>query len=242
MKLTKNIITSIMAHKDYSVCYEPIVELATMDIVGYEALSRFQYNAKPVTPDAFFKTIHQDLELFFYVESILKIHQVKNRPVGKKLFLNLDPDVAIVPNHIIYWVNFFSDKEDLVVEIIENSDEENMEGVEHFMDWMNEYKIEFAYDDYGKANSVFFDSLFHRANTIKLDMDFIKTIRTNRDYIEVAKGLALYTKSSNKSTVMEGIESEEDLKIAQEIGVDFVQGYLFRDEFIYKSKKKESKS
>ncbi len=43
INLTKNIITSIMAEKNYGVCYEPIIKLSNMDVVGYEALSRFKY-------------------------------------------------------------------------------------------------------------------------------------------------------------------------------------------------------
>lgn len=226
-----------MANEDYGVSYEPIIKLTTMQTVAYEALSRFKYDGKDIKPDAFFKSLHKDLELFFYVESILKTFQLKNRPKNKKLFINLDPDVAIEPSHVVYWINFFTLHDDIVVEIIENSDDENITHVEHFMDWMDEYKVEYAYDDYGKPNSVFFDSLFHRASTIKIDINFIRTIRKNKLYIEVVKGVVKYTKLSNKYTIMEGIETEEDLTIAKEIGVDFIQGYLFKTKFINKYKR-----
>ena len=39
-----------------------------------------------------------------------------------------------------------------------------------------------------------------------------------------------------KQTILEGVESELDLELAKEIGVDFVQGYLFKKEFITKWK------
>ena len=120
------------------------------------------------------------------------------------------------------------------IEIIENSDEESAQDVEYFMDWMDEYNLPYAYDDYAKPNSMFFSSLLHRSNTIKLDIDFIKTIKNNKAYIELAKGVVKYATLSNKYTILEGIEHEYDLEVAKEIGVDFVQGYYFQEQFILK--------
>ncbi len=240
MKLTTNIIATIMANEGYGVSYEPIIEIKTMKIIAYEALSRFSHQGEIIPPSIFFKHLHEDLELFFYVESIIKNFQIVNRPLNKELFLNIDPDVAIDPNHVVHWVTLFSKNKNIVAEIIENSDDENTENVNYFIDWMDEYNIPFAYDDFGKPNSIFFDSLLHRANNIKLDINFIRTIRDNNAFIEMAKGLTAYAKRTNKRTIMEGIENEKDLEIAKEVGVDCVQGFLFKDKFIDKYKKEKN--
>jgi len=232
MNLTNNDITSIMANENFGVCYEPIICLKDMKTVGYEALSRFRSRGKLISPAEFFKSIHDDIELFFYIETILKEFQLKNRPKGKKLFLNLDPDIAIDPNHIAFWVKLFNVQKEIVIEIIENSDEESAQDIENFMDWMDEYNLPYAYDDYAKPNSMFFASLLHRADSIKLDMDFLKIIRKNNAYIEMAKGVVNYARRTSKYTILEGVESEYDLELAREMGVDFVQGYLFKKEFI----------
>ncbi|NOR57439.1 MAG: EAL domain-containing protein [Sulfurimonas sp.] len=236
MNLNKNIITSIMSSEDFGVCYEPIISIKDMKTIGYEALSRFKCRGRFISPADFFRSIHQDIELFFYIETILKKFQLDNRPSGKKLFLNLDPDIAIDPNHITFWVKLFNQHKEIVIEIIENSDEESAQDIENFMDWMDEYNLPYAYDDYAKPNSMFFTSLLHRANTIKLDMDFLRTIRKNSNYIEIAKGVVNYASLSHKYTVLEGVETKSDLELAKEIGVDFVQGYLFKSEFITKWK------
>ncbi len=236
MDLKDNTITSIMANGDYGACYEPIIRLKDMEIIGYEALSRFKSWGRLVSPYDFFKSIHGDMELFFYVETVLKKFQLENRPTGKKLFLNLDPDVAINSNHIDFWVKLFDSTAEIIIEIIENSDEESAEDIEHFMDWLDEYDIPYAYDDYAKPNSMFFTSLLHRADTIKLDINFLRTIRENSAYIEVAKGVINYAKLRQKYTILEGVESESDLELAKEMGVNFVQGYLFKSKFISKWK------
>jgi EAL domain-containing protein (putative c-di-GMP-specific phosphodiesterase class I) len=236
MNLNKNIITSIMSSEDFGVCYEPVINLKDMNIVGYEALSRFKIGGRLISPADFFRTIHEDIELFFYIETIIKKFQLDNRPEGKKLFLNLDPDIAIDPSHTSFWVKCFNKHKEIIIEIIENSDEESAQGIENFMDWMDEYNMPYAYDDYAKPNSMFFTSLLHRANTIKLDIDFLRTIRKNYSYIEIAKGVVNYANASSKYTVLEGVENKSDLELAKEIGVDFVQGYLFKSKFITKWK------
>ncbi len=232
MNLNNNIVTTIMAKEDYGVCYEPIICLENMEIIGYEALSRFKYRKKSISPAVFFKSIHNDIELFFYIETILKKFQLKNRPKNKKLFLNLDPDIAVDPDHIAFWVKLFISCKKIVIEIIENSDEESAQDIENFMDWMDEYNLPYAYDDYGKPNSMFFASLFHRADTIKLDINFLRSIVKNGPYMEVAKGVVRYAKLTQKYTILEGVENEVDFELAKEMGVDFIQGYLFKKEFI----------
>lgn len=228
----ENCISSIMANETYGVCYEPIIDLKNMEIFAYEALSRFKNGHAIVSPYEFFKQIHQDIEFFFYVETILKNFQLKNRPIDKKLFLNLDPDVAIKDNHVSFWIDFFQETQDVVIEIIENSDEENAQDVENFMDWMDEYEIPYAYDDFAKPNSIYFTSLLCRADIIKLDIDVLMKIKQHPPYIEVIKGIVKYTQASSKKTILEGIEDENDLQIAKELGVDYIQGYMFKEKFI----------
>ena len=41
-----------------------------------------------------------------------------------------------------------------------------------------------------------------------------------------------YAKKSNKQVILEGIETEEDLDFAKKLGVDYVQGFLYRPQFI----------
>lgn len=222
----------MMANNNFGVCYEPIVRVSDEYIIGYEALSRFKIRDRLCPPDKVFKIIHDDIELFYFIETILKRFQLLHRPKDKKLFLNIDPDVAVCPVHIESWVNFFQDAKDTVIEIIENSDEDSVEDVEHLMEWLDEYNLTYAYDDYGKANSMFFTTLLQNANVIKFDMGYLDIIKTDPLYIEVLKGSLNYAKAKKKMTILEGVETKEDFELAKSIGVEYVQGYLYKKEFI----------
>ncbi len=182
--LTKNDISIMMANTNYGVCYEPIVSVDDMHIIGYEAL-----------------------------------------------FLNLDPDVSLKDTQIDFWINLLKSQENIVVEIIENSDEESVDDISNFMDWMQINNIEYAYDDFGKPNSIFFNSLLETALYIKLDIHFLRSIKIDKNYIELLKGIISYARAKNKYTILEGVEDEDDLKIAKTLNTDYVQGYLFKEKF-----------
>lgn len=225
-------VSSIMASENYGVCYEPIIDIHTLKTVAYEALSRFKHKGKLVSPELFFKTIHDDINLFFYIESVLKKFQLKHRLKDTKLFVNLDPDVCISEKQIEFWVELLQKHDEVTIEIIENSDEENIEDIENFIEWMDMYKLPYAYDDFGKPNSIFFASLLSKASYIKFDIHFLKTIKTQSSYIEILKGIVNYAKMNFKHTILEGVETQKDLQIAKKAGVDYIQGYLFQDRFI----------
>lgn len=203
-----------------------------MEIIGYEALSRFKYKNELISPNSFFKIAHDDVDFFFYIESVLKQFQLKHRIKDKKLFLNLDPDICIQESQIEFWVEQFTSYEDIVIEIIENSDEESIEDVKYFMEWMDLYKLPYAYDDFGKPSSIFFASLLDKSAYLKLDIYFLQTIKVQPSYLEILKGIVKFAKLNNKFTILEGVETECDLQIANDAGVDYIQGYLFKNEFI----------
>ena len=99
------------------------------------------------------------------------------------------------------------------------------------MDWMQINNIEYAYDDFGKPNSIFFNSLLETALYIKLDIHFLRSIKIDKNYIELLKGIISYARAKNKYTILEGVEDEDDLKIAKTLNTDYVQGYLFKEKF-----------
>lgn len=232
MELTKKSIVNIMATGTYGVCYEPIISVNNMEIIGYEALSRFKYKGDVVSPTDFFKTVHSDENIFFYVESILKEFQLKNRVPNKTLFLNLDPDVSVDEMQVEFWVELFQKQKDIVIEIIENSDEECVDDIENFMEWLDMYKLPYAYDDFGKPYTLFFASLLHKSKFIKFDINFLQTIEKEPYYIEVLRGVVKFAKLKGKITILEGVERDKDLEIAKEVGVDCIQGYIFKHKFI----------
>ena len=67
----------------------------------------------------------------------------------------------------------------------------------------------------------------------KFDRQWLQAIRQPAQ-LRMLKMLLHYAREENKKTVLEGIETAEDLAVARLLEVDYVQGYLFRQQFINK--------
>lgn len=222
-----------MIEKNKFVCeYQPIICIKTQKIHGYEALARFKIDDQPIPPNVIFNFLHQDLAMLFLLETEVKKFQIKHRPQNTLLFLNLDPDCCESQNHLNYWKSQFEQASDLVVEIIENTRVSNLDKIKQLMQHLNKSGISVALDDFGAADRLFCFDLLERTNYLKLDIHWFEYLDRSNPYKLLLLGLINFAKAQNIKCIFEGIETPQKLKLAEELGVDYVQGFLFREHFI----------
>ena len=70
-----------------------------------------------------------------------------------------------------------------------------------------------------------------RVDFIKFDRLVVQN-KSNKPFLILVSALINYAKASNKKIILEGVETQEDLTFARELGVDYVQGFLFKSKFI----------
>lgn len=89
-------------------------------------------------------------------------------------------------------------------------------------------RLAFALDDIGAANGlVSFDALAE-AQVLKFDRTLIPRIRQPRCRALVAALVAM-ARETGARTVLEGVQTTADFVVARDLGIDMVQGHLFRD-------------
>jgi len=211
--------------------YQPIIRASNLEIWGYEALARFTLDGRSVPPDRVFEALHTDRTLFFMLESRTKRFQIKHRPKGTRLFVNIDPHVCELDYQLEHWLSAFSDQDDIVVEIIENTGVSNVDAVRHFTERVTDAGVQVALDDVGGHNSLFSFELLEHCHVIKLDRRWLARFERDPAYGQLVQGLLAFAKARGIASVLEGVETSEHLARAQALGVDFVQGFLFRDAF-----------
>ncbi len=228
MKLSYEDILWMIEKKSFWVEYEPLIDMQDGDIFGYEALARFVLHGQDIAPSPVLEVAHQVNELFFKLEKALKIEQLKHRPNEGMLFLNIDPHNFSDGEKIAYWHDLFEDQEALCIEVTENTDGMQTLLLSHCLDEIQKSGVPIAQDDIGNDQKPFCFDLTRRAEFLKFDRTWLAKIKACRDYQEILKGFMAFAKAQKKKCVLEGIESEEDFAIARALGVDFVQGYLFK--------------
>jgi diguanylate cyclase (GGDEF)-like protein len=204
------------------VVFQPIVDTRSGRVIGYEALSRAANGEMGIQ------------ELFQQYRSIGKLLELKELCFRKQIEAaeahGLDRVFINVDFKLLEHLGRRRKPADVEV-ILEISEKEDLHDMERHLAVTHEWKTEgfkFAFDDFG----VGFISLPFLAD---LEPDYIKLDRLTilaavasiefRDFLNhVVQGLRLYAPGG---IVAEGIESEEELEVAEEMGIHLVQGYLF---------------
>ncbi|PKF58696.1 EAL domain-containing protein [Alteromonadales bacterium alter-6D02] len=229
-------LVHLIESKNFGVEYQPIIDVRNKEVFAYEALARF-YNCsdKPIRPDHVFAALHDNPLSLYQVELAQKKLQLANAPHSHRLFVNLDQDSYFVcdrhdePNAFL---NLFKEYHTtLVVELIENSEISDARKSLEMINLMKENNIKTALDDVCNEHSMLSTLVLERVNYIKFDR-YVMLNRHRPAFLTLLDALISYAKAANKPLILEGVETEEDFAFAQEIGVDYVQGFLFKSQFI----------
>lgn len=217
----------------FGVAYEPIVEVATGARCAYEALARFHRKDGALLPTAeVFGWLHGDPSRLAAVECELKTFQIERAPAAP-LFVNVDPDSYAVARErgLPILGPLAAHRGRVVVEVVESTSSTDAGRIRRTIRDLRGHGLGIALDDLGAPNALVSLESLLQVDFLKLDRSVVAAIadRRYRDLVECLVGLAQKT---GTRTVLEGVEGRSDLAIAESLGIDLAQGYLFRDEFI----------
>lgn len=235
-QIPANVLLDILTARRIGAEYQPIKHAQSLETMGHEALARFyDMTGYPLSPQQVFATLHNSPITLLHAEQISKQWQVDHAPQAGRLFLNLDPDaftgfeghdgthpaLALLP----------ADRE-VVVEIIENASVQEADRSLALAQLFAGHGIRCALDDIGGPGTLLSLPVLSVVDIFKFDRHWLKSIRQQASARRMLEMLIRYAKAEHKQTVLEGVETLDDLHLARELEVDFVQGYLFKEEFL----------
>ncbi len=225
-------LDQIIEKMDIYAEYQPILDTETLEIKGYEALARFEVNGSNYAPDYIFSFFSGDTEKVQALEILVKEVQLKNRPENKTLYLNIDPSVLSTKKNMLYWEEFMSKQEDIVVEIVESSNIKTIRLSNVFIERLTKRNVPCALDDLFSEGAIFSPSIFLASPIIKIDMQMLRTASEEKEYEDFLTDIIQFCQSSGKKIVVEGVETERHLEVARLCGGCYMQGHYFKDKHI----------
>jgi EAL domain-containing protein (putative c-di-GMP-specific phosphodiesterase class I) len=228
-------LINLIDHNLFGVEYQPLINVTTGEIYAYEALARFYtLGNRKISPLLVFSALHDNPITLFKVECQLKKLQIAHAPQEKKLFLNLDPDAYVahgssgLDNPLL---NLLCITPEIVVELIENTDSNDARICIELSKVLSNQGVSIAIDDIGSPHSMLSIPIMTMVNYMKLDKYWLR-FRDDKNHYALLNKLVQYAQETGKITVLEGIETESDYYFAQQLGIDLVQGYLFKEQFV----------
>ena len=115
----------------------------------------------------------------------------------------------------------------LELEITESGLMQNENTAANLLSSLKEIGVRIALDDFGTGYSSLAYLLRFPIDTLKIDRAFIRNLTENPQAVSVLKAITGLAESLELETVAEGVETEEQLEIVQEMGCNIIQGFLF---------------
>jgi EAL domain-containing protein (putative c-di-GMP-specific phosphodiesterase class I) len=207
-----------------SLVFQPIVDLETGEVVGAEALSRFD-DPEARTPDLVFADaaavgMQLDLETAAIRDAVALIAQL---PEDAYLSVNCSHRTAMWPG----LPDLLRDQGPrLVLEITEHERVEDYDALTAQLEALREAGTRLAIDDAGAGFASLRHALRLAPDLIKADMSIVRGVDTDDGRRALASALVSFAKQMGMTIVAEGIETEGELTTLREIGVRYGQGFF----------------
>lgn len=225
----KEIYSQMLERKIIYPVYQPVVDLKDFSIHGYESFNRISYSKNIKIIDFIQKSKdyskYDKVQQMLFINSIDKFQNIK--PTGSQfnVFAMID-----VKSYIKYpnkpRINDYLDKRDIVVEF---SSYDGM-ALSELQDCIKEIKknkgkVLLNYFGTNKFTLNDLDSL--DVDYIKYDMILLNNFEESEENQKYLSELATYCLSRDIELVVMGVENMEQLMIVKNMGVKYVQGYVF---------------
>jgi EAL domain-containing protein (putative c-di-GMP-specific phosphodiesterase class I)/CheY-like chemotaxis protein len=205
--------------------FQPIVDLASGQLVGFEALARF--GAEPVRPpDVWFGIaadvgLLEELELAAIREAVARIELL---PRDTYLSLNLSPATARSEDFEAALLGLPGAR--TVLEITEHAQVPDYLALREALAPFRARGARLAVDDAGAGFASLRHILHLEPDIIKLDISITRDIDSDRSRRALAAALASFGEEMGIELVAEGIETRAELEALRVLGVSHGQGYF----------------
>jgi diguanylate cyclase (GGDEF)-like protein len=229
-------IRQALQQRQFVLFYQPKVHLQHGDIVGFEALIRWQHPERGLLPPGQFIPVLEQHPLSlplgdWVIETALAqlatwnaqglittvsvnidSLQLQDSQFEKRLLRQLAEQPTVMPAQ-------------LELEILETGALNNLAHVSQLIARLDALGVRCALDDFGTGYSslTFLKQL--TASTIKIDQSFVRGMQDDAEHIAIVNSVLGLSRSFDRTTLAEGVETEDLGGLLVELGCELGQGY-----------------
>ena len=225
---------------EFRAYYQPIVELKTGRLAGFESLIRWEHPDRGLVSPGEFIHIAEETGMIFQIgEWMLRqtcrqlaawqsAYSEANKlwvavNVSAKQFMQADVENLV--SRLIGETGVRA--ESLKLELTETAMAENLSHVANVMSKLKRLGIKLSIDDFGTGYSSLSNLHLLPLDTLKIDRSFVNHMTASSENREIIKTVASLATSLKLDIVAEGVETEEQLHQLRALGCDFGQGFYF---------------
>ena len=213
----------ILSAREFHPVFQPIVDLGTRGVVGYEALTRFHDG---IPPDVRFEEAERGgLGPDFEVATIRAALDASSRlPDGPFLSINVSPGVVLGGGRRLRQM-IRKTSRPLVIELTEHVAIDDYPQVRTALGTLGDVGL--AVDDAGAGYASLRHILELRPTFAKLDISLVRGIDGDHLRQSLAAGLQFFAAKTGCRLIAEGVETPGEADVLRGLGIGLGQGFLF---------------
>ena len=223
-----------LAHGEFRLMYQPLIDLATNRICCFEALLRWDHPQHGTISPADFIPVAEETGLISAIgEWVLReaCATAANWPEEIRIAVNLSPaqfkQRGLVETVVAAMEEAGLAPRRLELEVTESLLLDDTEHTLHTLHRLRGLGVRISMDDFGTGYSSLSYLRSFPFDKIKIDRTFVAGLQPGDESMAIIKAIVGLGHSLGMSTTAEGIETEAQLAAVREQGCNEVQGFLF---------------
>ncbi|MFT5294418.1 MAG: diguanylate cyclase (GGDEF)-like protein/PAS domain S-box-containing protein, partial [Colwellia sp.] len=231
-----NDVRTAMANDEFVLHYQPKVNMQTGEVIGVEALIRWQHSVRGLVPPLDFLPVIEghavSLELGEWVidRALSQIIQWRNMGINLPVSVNISAYQVQQSNFTTRLATLLALHHEvapncLELEILETSALHDISQVSATMNACCELGVRFALDDFGTGYSSLTYLRRLPAHLIKINQTFVREMLENADDSTIVEAVIGLAKAFRRDVIAEGVETIPHGLALLKIGCQLAQGY-----------------
>ncbi|MBN2894278.1 MAG: bacteriohemerythrin [Campylobacterales bacterium] len=229
-------IEQALTQQEFVLYYQPKVNMHSGNVIGAEALIRWNHPQKGILPPGAFLPITENHPLSIKIgawvleEAFKQIAQWKADALHLVVSINISA-IHLLKGDMVATLQSLLAKYpsvepcDFMLEILETSALEELSRVIEIMQACNALGVAFALDDFGTGYSSLTYLKRLRASELKIDRSFVHDMLIDADDLAILDGIISLARAFELEVVAEGVEEIAQGEILIQMGCERAQGY-----------------
>jgi EAL domain-containing protein (putative c-di-GMP-specific phosphodiesterase class I) len=228
-------LAAALRHHWLELWYQPKIDLRTRLVCGAEALIRLRHPTHGVVPPSNFlptpgDPLYRPLTDFIVEQALRDWKNFAAHKMTSRLAINVPASVLQRPDFVAHLRRHLPDDPrfpGLIVEITEDEAISDPELAREVAVQLKLYNVHVSIDDFGSGYSSLARLKELPFAEVKLDRSFVTGCAQDKTKRAMCEAVVDLARRFNITSVAEGVETQGDLHVLEDIGYDVAQGYLF---------------
>ena len=227
-------LRTALSNNEFKLHYQPLVSISRQEVVGFEALIRWNHPERGLVPPADFIGVAEETGLITAIGTWVlgeACREAATWPDHIRIAVNLSPLQFKSPTLLLDVVAALGKSglspRRLELEITETVMLNDTEATLETLRQLKELGIAISMDDFGTGYSSLGYLRKFPFSKIKIDQSFIRSLSSGQESLAIVKAITGLGESLGMVTTAEGVETLDQLNALSAEGCNEVQGYFF---------------